>query len=68
MIGVNGRVCERECYRIESGVNQGSIIFPWFFNVHMNAVMKEVKLWMGMMMRYFWRRRENGDCLASLCR
>ena len=31
---------------------------PWFFNVYIDAVMKEVK--MGME-----RRGESGDCLAS---
>ena len=31
---------------------------PWFFNVYMEAIMKDVKIRMG-------RREESGDCLAS---
>ena len=49
---------ESECFSIDSSVRQGCIIYPWLFNVYMDAVMKEVKMWMG-------RREENGDCLVS---
>ena len=37
---------ESECFRINSGVRQGCIMSPWLFNVYMDAVMKEVKMWM----------------------
>ena len=35
---------ESECFRIDSGVKQGCIMSPKLFNVHMDAVMKEVKM------------------------
>ena len=38
---------ESEQFRIDSGVRQGCILFPWWFNVYMGAVMKEVKMGMG---------------------
>ena len=38
---------ESECCRINSGVRKGRIMFPWLFNVYMDAVMKEVKMGMG---------------------
>ena len=47
--------CESECFRIDSGVRESCIMF---FNVYMDAVMKEVKMGMG-------RRGESGDYLAS---
>ena len=28
-----------ECFRINSGVRQGYIIFPWLFNAYVDAVM-----------------------------
>ena len=31
---------ESECFRIDSGVRQVSIMSPWLFNVYMEAVMK----------------------------
>ena len=31
---------ESRCFRIESGVRQGCIMSPWFFNAYMDAVMK----------------------------
>ena len=49
---------ESEGFRIDSGVRQGCIMCPWFFNMYMGTVMKEVK--MGME-----RRRESGDYLPS---
>ena len=57
------RVCtlnggENECFRINNGVRQGCIMFPWLFNVYIDAVMKEVKMGIG-------RREESRDCLAS---
>ena len=45
-------------FRIDSGVRQGCILSPWLFNVHMDVVMKDVKIGMG-------RRGESGDCLDS---
>ena len=39
---------ERECFRIDSGVRQLRIISSRFFNVYMDAVMKDVKMGMGM--------------------
>ena len=30
--------------RIESGVRHGCVKTPWFFNMYMDAVMKEVKV------------------------
>ena len=26
-----------DCFRINSGVRQGCIMFPWFFNVYMDS-------------------------------
>ena len=34
-------------FRIDSGVRQGCIMPPWFFNVYMDAVMEKVKMGMG---------------------
>ena len=39
--------CERECFRINSGVRQVHIMSPWLFNVYMDAVMNELKMGMG---------------------
>ena len=39
-------------------LNKVFIMSPWFFNVYMNAVMKEMKMSME-------RRGENGDYLTS---
>ena len=38
---------ESECFRIDSGARQGCIMFSWLFNVHMETVMKEVKMGIG---------------------
>ena len=37
---------ESQCFRIDSGVRQQSIMSPWLFKVcrYMEAVMKEVKI------------------------
>ena len=35
---------ESECFRVDSGVRQGCIIFLWLFNAFMNAVMKELRM------------------------
>ena len=49
-VSVNSLACfiikggESECFRIDSGVKQGCIMSLWFFNVNMNAVMKEVNI------------------------
>ena len=45
---------KREQFRIDSGVRSGCIMSLWLFNVHMDGVMKEVKMGMG----------ESGDSLA----
>ena len=37
---------ESERFSIDSGVRHGCIMFPWLFNVFMEAVMKEVKMGM----------------------
>ena len=37
---------ESEQLRIDSGMRQGYIMSLWLFNVYMDAVMKEVKMWM----------------------
>ena len=44
---------ESKCFRIYSGVKQGCIMSLWFFNVYMNAMMKEVKIGMGRMEMLF---------------
>ena len=49
---------EGECFRIDNGVRQVSIMSPWLFNVYMNAVVKQFK--MGME-----RREESGYSLSS---
>ena len=36
---------ESQCCRIDSGC----IMFPWLFNIYMDIVMKEMKIWMGIM-------------------
>ena len=38
---------ESEQFRIDRGVRQGCIMFPWLVNVYMNRVMEEVKMGMG---------------------
>ena len=38
---------ESECFRIDSGVRQDSIISPLLFNVHMDSLMKEMKMGWG---------------------
>ena len=55
-VGIKG--VDSECFRVDIGVRQGCIMSPWGFNVHMDAVMKEVKMGMG-------RKRECVDWLAS---
>ena len=45
---------ESKCFRIDSGVRQGCIMYPWFFNVYMAAGMTEIKMRM-------WRRGESGE-------
>ena len=44
------RVKGTECvfFRIESGLRKGFVKSPWLFNVYMDAVMKEVKVGMGV--------------------
>ena len=38
---------ESEQFRIESWLRQRYIMFPWVFNVYMDAVIREVKMGMG---------------------
>ena len=40
--------CESERFKIESCMRQGCIMSPWLFNVYMDAVIKEVKMEMGV--------------------
>ena len=42
---------ESEQFRIDSGVRQGCIMSPWLFKVYKDAVMKEMKMWIGRMVR-----------------
>ena len=58
---------ESDCFRIDSDVRQGCTLFPYFFNVYKDAVMKEVKMGMGRMGVDAWRRGESGDFLAFVC-
>ena len=44
-VRVKGSECER--FRIDSGLRLESIMFDWLFNVYMDSVAKEVKMWMG---------------------
>ena len=44
-VRVKGGMSEQ--FRIDSGVRQGCIMFPWLFNAYMDEVMKEVKMGMG---------------------
>ena len=39
---------ESECFRINSGVRQVCIMYPWLFNVYMEAVVKEGEIGIGM--------------------
>ena len=36
--------CESECFSIDSDVRLGCIMYPWLFNVYMEAVMMWVKM------------------------
>ena len=38
---------ESDCLRIDGSMRQGCIVSLWFFNVYVEAVMKEVKTGMG---------------------
>ena len=38
---------ESECFKIDSGVRQMCIMFPWFYKVYMDGVIKEVKKGIG---------------------
>ena len=59
MLTVRVKGAEDECFRIVSGVRQGCIMSLWLFNVYMDAVMKEVKIWMGGMgVKFLEKRRE----------
>ena len=50
---------DNERFRIDRGVRQGCNMSPWFFNVYIDAVMKEVKMGMGRRgMRFLEEGRE----------
>ena len=50
---------ESEYFRIDSGVRQVCIMFPWVLNVYIDAVMTEVKMGMGkMVVRFMEEVRE----------
>ena len=44
-VRVNG--CETERFKIDYGVIQVCIMSPWIFNLHMEAVMKKLKMGVG---------------------
>ena len=43
---VTVKVCESDCFRVDSGVRHVCIMFPWLFNVYMDELM-ELKMGMG---------------------
>ena len=47
LVCVRVKGCDSECFKIDSGVRQVCIMFPWFFNVYMNAVINELKMGIG---------------------
>ena len=53
---------KRVCFRIEIGVRKGCIMSPCLFNLYIDAVMREVKMGMGVR---FLEEGENGDSLVS---
>ena len=55
-----GKRDESKCFGIDCIVRKGCIMCPWFFNVYINPVMKEVKM--------RTRRGENRDYPASCMR
>ena len=57
---------ESKQFSIDSGVKQRCIRSPSWFNVHLDGVMKEVKMGIGRRGKKFLEDvRECGDCLAS---
>ena len=62
-VRIKGGVSEQ--FRIDSGVRQGCIISPWLFNVYIDGVMKEVKMWMGRRGVSFMEDGREWRCLAS---
>ena len=44
---VRVKLCESECFRIDSGVRQVCIMPLWLYNVYMDVVLKELKMEMG---------------------
>ena len=57
---------ESEQFRIDSGVRQGFIMSPWFFNVYMYAAMKEVKMGMRRKgVRFLEEGRVEASCMQK---
>ena len=57
---------ESKCFRINSGVRQGSIMSPWLFNVYIKAVMEEVEMGMARRgVRFQEERRLPGHLYAD---
>ena len=63
-IYINSLLCiivkwdENECFRIESGLRQGFIMFPWILNVFMDPVVKEVQVGIGRIGVRFLEEKE----------
>ena len=57
-------VVKSECFRIDSGVRQVYIMFPWLFNAYMDAVMEKLKIGMGEREWDFRRMEESRNCLT----
>ena len=57
-VGIKG--VDSECFRVDIGVRQGCIMSPWGFNVHMDAVMKEVKMGMGRIRGIYLEEERKG--------
>ena len=48
LASVKVKVGESEWFRIDNGMRQGCIMFPWLFDVDMDSVVKEMKIgWEG---------------------
>ena len=56
---------ERECFRINSGVRQGYIMSPWLSKSNKDAIMKEIKMRMGVRFLEEWREWKLPDFLYA---